>query len=101
MQFGDEPRHLFLEGLTVALDFLGTDVAAGRQNVAVRGDFSGGGGFAEAGDLFVFRRIRIESGVTLVAAPSMIGGRDSVQVGVSELTMNAVDESAKLSGVDE
>ena len=32
---------------------LGTDVAAGGEDVAVRGDFGGGGGFAEAGDVGV------------------------------------------------
>ena len=48
MQFGDEARHLFLEGVAVVLDFLGADVAAGGEDVAVRGDFGGGGGFAEA-----------------------------------------------------
>ena len=48
MQFGDEARHLFLEGVAVVFDFLGADVAAGREDVAVRGDFGGGGGFAEA-----------------------------------------------------
>ena len=54
VQFGDEARHLFLEGFAVVFDFLGADVAAGREDVAVRGDFGGGGGFAEAGQ----RRVR-------------------------------------------
>ena len=53
VQFGDEARHLFLEGVAVVCDFLGADVAAGREDVAVRGDFGGGGGFAEAGDVGV------------------------------------------------
>ena len=48
VQFSNEARHLFPEGLTVVLDFLGADVAAGREDVAVRGNFGGGGGFAEA-----------------------------------------------------
>ena len=47
VQFGDEARHLFLEGVAVVFDFLGADVAAGREDVAVRGDFGGGGGFAD------------------------------------------------------
>jgi hypothetical protein len=51
VQFGDEARHLFLEGVAVVFDFLGADVAAGREDVAVRGDFGGGGGFAEAGEV--------------------------------------------------
>jgi hypothetical protein len=37
VQFGDEARHLFLEGVAVVFDFLGADVAAGREDVAVRG----------------------------------------------------------------
>ena len=55
MQFGDEARHLLLEGFAVVCDFLGTDVAAGREDVAVRGDLGGGGGLAEAGDVCVGR----------------------------------------------
>ena len=51
VQFGDEARHLFLEGVAVVFDFLGADVAAGREDVAVRGDLGGGGGFAEAGEV--------------------------------------------------
>ena len=31
MQFGDEARHLFLEGVAVVFDFLGTDVATGSE----------------------------------------------------------------------
>ena len=53
MQFGDEARHLFLEGVAVVFDFLRADVAAGREDVAVRGDLGGGGGFAEAGEVSV------------------------------------------------
>ena len=53
MQFRDQSRHLFLEWLPVVFDFLGADVAAGGEDVAVRGDFGGGGGFAEAGDVSV------------------------------------------------
>jgi hypothetical protein len=55
---GDEARHLFLEGVAVVFDFLGADVAAGREDVAVRGDFGGGGGFAEAGDVGILTRRR-------------------------------------------
>lgn len=59
MQFGDQARHLFLEGVAVVCDFLGTNVAAGGEDVAVRGDFGGGGGFAEAGNVRI--RGRVES----------------------------------------
>ena len=43
VQFGDEARHLFLEGVSVVCDVLGADVAAGREDIAVRGDLGGGG----------------------------------------------------------
>ena len=39
------------KGSLVVLDFLGADVAARGEDVAVGGDFGGGGGFAEAGDV--------------------------------------------------
>ena len=58
VQFADKARHLFLEGVAVVFDFLGANVAARRENVAVRGDFGGGGGFAEAGDVGILTRRR-------------------------------------------
>ena len=58
LQFGDEARHLFLEGFAIVFDFLGADVAAGRKDVAVRGDFGDGGGFAEAGNVRILTRRR-------------------------------------------
>ena len=51
VQFGDEARQLFLEGFAVVFDFLSTDIAAGREDVAMRSDVGDGGGFAEAGDV--------------------------------------------------
>ena len=57
MQFGDEARHLFFEGVAVVFDFFGSNIATGREDVAVRGDFGGGGGFTETGEVFV----RVES----------------------------------------
>jgi hypothetical protein len=39
VQFGDEARHLFLEGFTVIFNFPSADVATGREDVAMRGDF--------------------------------------------------------------
>ena len=53
VQFGDEPRHLLLERLAVVLDFLGADVAAGREHVAVLRDLVCRRGLAEAGDVGV------------------------------------------------
>ena len=71
VQFGDEARHLFLEGVAVVFDFLGADVAAGREDVAVRGDFGGGGGFAEAGDVRV-GRLQFADDATLLALAEML-----------------------------
>ena len=48
MPFSDEARHLFLERVAVIFDFLGTDIATGRKDMAVGGDFGGGGGFAKS-----------------------------------------------------
>jgi len=55
VQFGDEARHLRLKRFAVVLDRFSADVAAGREDVAMRGNFGGGGGFAEAGDVGVSR----------------------------------------------
>ena len=40
VQFGDEARHFFLKGVAVIFDFLGADVAARGEDVAVRGGFA-------------------------------------------------------------
>lgn len=58
MQFGDGARHLFLDGVAVVFDFHGADVAARREDVSVRGDFIGGGGFSEAGEVGILIRRR-------------------------------------------
>lgn len=58
----DQPLHPFLKGFVVSFEVLGADVTAGREDVAVRGNLSGGGGLAEAGD------VRVSAGA-LVAAP--------------------------------
>ena len=42
VQFGDEARHLFLEGFAVVFDFFGADIAAGSEHIAVRRDLVGG-----------------------------------------------------------
>ena len=94
VQFGYEARHLFLEGFAVVLDFLSADIAAGREDVAVRGDFCSGGGFAEAGEVGVFAR-------AFVSAPGVVGGDDFLEVGVGQLAVDAVDEGAEFAGVDE
>src|SRR5882724_5051667 len=39
VQFGDEARHLFLEGIAIVFDLLGADVAAGREHISMRCDF--------------------------------------------------------------
>ena len=60
----------------------------------MRGDFGGGGGFAEAGDVFVFAR-------AFFSPPRVIGGGDVVEVGVGQLAVDAIDEGAEFAGVDE
>jgi hypothetical protein len=56
MQLGDEARHLYFEGFTVVFDFLGTNIAARRENMSMCGNFGGRDRFAEAGDVLVFAR---------------------------------------------
>ncbi len=51
VQFCDEALHLLVERFAVVFDFLSSDVPAGREDVAVTGDFGRGGGFAEAGHI--------------------------------------------------
>ena len=92
IQLRDEPRHLFLERLAVVFDFLGADVAAGREDVAVRGDFLEGRRFAEAGNVGVIGR---------AAFPLAEGAGDLFQVLRGEVAQDAVDHVAELAGVDE
>jgi hypothetical protein len=58
----------------------------------VRGDFSGGGGFAEARDVLVFRRRRF--GCRHCLPPRVIGARDLGEIGLGQLAVDAVDEGA-------
>jgi len=74
--------------------FLGADVAAGSEEVAVRGDFGGGGGFAEAGDVGVATGPRY-------SPPCMVGGDDLLEVGVGQLAVVAVDERPHFPRIDE
>ncbi len=112
MQFGDEARHLFLERFAVVFDFLGADVAAGREDVAVGGDFFCRGGFAEAGDVGVRRKIKsapfrlrhlppLRRGRDGIAAPGVVGVGDAGDIGIGEFAVNAVDQGAEFAGVDE
>ncbi len=105
MPFGDEARHLFLEGVAVVFDFLGPDVAAGREDMAVRGDLGGGGGFAEASHVrirslgvfsFQFSVISRNTGT-----PCVIRGGDSLKINVRQFAMDAIDEGAEFTRVDE
>ena len=89
VQFCDEARHLFLEGVAVVFDFLRADVAAGREDVTVCRDFGGGSGFAEAGDVFVFTS-------PFTSTPCMISRRDFLKINVGELAVDAIDEGAEL-----
>ncbi len=78
MQFCDEARHLFLEGVAVVFDFLGADVATRGQDMAVRCDLGGGGGFAEAWNVRVagiadVLALVVEDFHNRIATPRMIG----------------------------
>jgi len=42
-----------------------------------------------------------EKGLSLIAAPGVVGGGDFLNIVVGEFAMNAVDESSQLAGVDE
>jgi hypothetical protein len=58
-QLRGQSHHLFLEGFAVGGDFLYADVTARRQDVTVRSDFLGGGGFGETGYVFVIADFRL------------------------------------------
>ena len=60
----------------------------------MRGDFGGGGGFAEARDVFVFAR-------AFISPPCVVGSGDFLQIGVGQLAVNAVDEGAEFPRVDD
>ena len=74
VQFDHKASHLFLEGFAVVFDFLGADVAAGREHIAVLFDQVEVGGFAEAGDVGIgclpFDKLRANG--SWVAAPRMV-----------------------------
>lgn len=103
VQFADEALHLFLEGFFIVLDFLGPDIAAWSQDVAVCGNFGGGGGFAEARHVSVRSWVPACAGMTVwwVPAPCMVSVDDLCNVGVGQFAMNAVDVRAEFAGVDE
>jgi len=61
-----QPLHLLVKRFAVILNFLGANVTARRENVAVRGDLFGGGVLAEAGGILVLAR-------TFLAPPRMVG----------------------------
>ncbi len=74
-------------------------------------DFSGRGGFAEAGNVGVlrscifwqlnFRLCRFPPPNRVVAPPLMVGPDNLLNVLLGEFTVNAVDKRAHLAGVDE
>ncbi len=116
MQLGDEARHFSLEGFAVVRDFLGADVAPGREHVAVRGDLGGGGGFAEAGHIGILTRRRGDAegfrpgsffsafSATpreSISSPRMVGLHNLREVGVGQFSMDAVNEGAHAAGVDQ
>ena len=107
VQFGNEARHFFLKGVAVVFDFLGADVAAGGEDVAVGGDFCGGGGFAEAGDVCIGcgplspALSREGRGGKAVTTPGVISIRDSCYVRIGEFSMDSIDQCAEFSRVNE
>jgi hypothetical protein len=38
IQFSNKTRHLFFKGLAIVFNFFSADIAAGREDVAMRGD---------------------------------------------------------------
>src|SRR6266481_8550427 len=75
-----EPLHLFLERLSVVLQRLGADVAAGREYVAVLAHVFQRRALGEAWPVGVFAR-------SLLAAPGVISVRDSGDVFIGQLAM--------------
>ncbi len=105
MQFSDEARHLFLEGVAVVFDFLGPDVAAGREDVSVPGDFGVRGGFAEASHVRIRSRGVFSFQFSVISrnpgTPCVIRGGDSLKINVRQFAMDTVDEGAEFARVDE
>ena len=91
VQFRDEAGPLFFEGFAVVFDFLGADVAAGGEDVAVGGDFFKSGRFAEAGDVFVFA-------CTFFSSPGMVGTGDFGNVIISQFAMHAIEQVEQALG---
>src|SRR6266571_2193719 len=92
-QRGGEPLHLLLERLAVVLLRLGTDVASGREHVAMLADPLQRGAVAEAGNVLVRARV-------LLAAPGMVGAGDAGDLLVRQLAVRAIYQPAELAGVD-
>jgi hypothetical protein len=74
--------------------FLGADVAPGREHVAVRGDFGGGGRLAES-------RQHPRTCRPLCLRARRGRWDDLLEVGVGQLAVDAVDQGAQLARVDE
>ena len=94
MEFSREFSHLLLKGRVVVFDFLGANVTAGGENVAVGCDFFQRGRFAEAGFVFINARI-------FLATPGVVGAGDLGDLLVGQFPVGAVDERSHLAGVDE
>ena len=90
VQLSDKAGHLFGKRLAVIFDRLGSDVSAGGEDVAVACDLLGGGGFAET------RYVGVGA-ATFVAAPGVVGADDLVDVGLGQLTVDAIDERAEFA----
>src|SRR5688572_5211480 len=90
----DQSTHLLLERFVIVLLRLRADITARREHVSVLPYLLESCASAEAGNVGVFADL-------LLAAPYVIGVSDARDVLVGQLAMRAVDEAAKLAGVDE
>jgi hypothetical protein len=95
LQLRRQPLHLFLERFPVVLHLRRADVASGREDVVVGADVVEGGGFAEAGNIFIFLL------AILIPAPGVVGARDLGDVVFGQFTVDAVNHRSHLPGVYE
>src|SRR3990172_1765598 len=100
-QLGGKAGHLLFEGLAVILDRGCANVPTGSEDVAVMADLVQGGGFAEAGDIFIPLTPALSHTGRSFAAPSVVGVGDPGDIVIGQVAMDAIDQCAELAGVDE
>ncbi len=89
-----QPGHLLCKGLAVIFDGFGSDVTAGRKNVAVLANVVDLGSLTETRNVLVFRR-------AFVPTPGVVGACDAGDVLVGQFAVYAICEGAQLAGIDE